>query len=318
MWDAFEIWHSATAAAIVLWARREPLWRARFRPRTSRLVIAGALLPLLDYLVAAVFAPDSIEFITRARWMHSVPLGALLLAGAVLLAAFVEGFRRALTAVFALAAGWALHLSLDTLTPAGIWLGLPERPAPFDWPAFAHGHWPLLALLLIAFATVRARPAWARGTRGAAWALIAVYFAGGIAQFGVVSVRAAALARPERAWDVVPQGVWRARWLLVITDDAEHRIGELGAWGGVIAEPSPVARGNDEARLLALLADPVVRRFYFRVFRHPVTQVDESPIQLTLTMREASDLDAGEPGATFTFETDLDGRERVYHVDRFD
>lgn len=317
MLDLYEFWHSAAAVLALLWLRRQPVWQAQFGQRQSSLLIAGALLPLLDTFVAALLAPDSIGFLTRTRWLHGLPGGALALCGAALLMAFVTGFRRAGSSTLWLAAGWSWHLVLDALTPAGLWLGAPEDPAPVDWPAFPEGHWLLIVLFLLALAVTRARPDWERWTRLAVWPLLALYFAGGMLQYGVVSLRAARLAQPGQTVDVVPADAWRMRWRVVLSDGVEHHVGQLGAWGSVLTEPSPVPRGNDEARLLALLADPVVHRFYFRVFRNPVAQVDESPVQTTLTLREAGDLDSGQAGATFTFETDLDGRERVYRVTHF-
>lgn len=317
MFDLSEFWHAGAAVLLVLWARREPAWQARFGKREASLAIAGALLPLLDDLMAALFAPDWIEFLTRTRWMHSVPMGALSITAASLLAAFATGFRRAASALLWIAAGWSGHLALDLLTPSGIELGVPEDPAPFDWPAFAAGHGALILLLAVALVAIHVKPAWFRWTRLAAWSLLGAYLAGGVVQFAVVYGRAAALAQAGHGFDVVPDSIWRTRWRVVLTGGSQHEVGELSFWGGTLTEPSPLPRGNDEARLLTLLADPVVRRFYFRVFRNPVAQVDETPAQVSLTLREASDLDAGKPGAAFMFETGLDGRERVYHVERF-
>jgi hypothetical protein len=318
MLDRYEFWHAAGAVLIVLLARREPRLAARLGARDWRLLIAGALLPLGDYLGAALLAPDSIEFLIRSRWLHSVLDGGLVIAAGGLLGAFLIGWRRALAGALVVALGWAFHLALDAVTEAGIWIGPAGGSARLDWPAFAAGHMPLVAALTLAWLAPRIWGGRAPFWRAGAWAITALYFGGGALQFAVVFQRAAGLARPGEAWDVTPADSWRAQWRLVLTDGGLYRVGELGPFGEPRDEPSPVPRWNDQPRLLGLLADPMVRRYYFQVFRHPVTQVDETSARITLMMREASDVDAGSPGATFTFETDLDGRDRLYRVERFD
>jgi hypothetical protein len=78
-----------------------------------------------------------------------------------------------------------------------------------------------------------------------------------------------------------------------------------------------VPRWNDEALFLKLLGDPVVNRFYFRVFRHPVVRLDVSGAQLTLLMEELVHPGSPASGPAFYVESDASGRKRFYQLQRF-
>ena len=105
---------------------------------------------------------------------------------------------------------------------------------------------------------------------------------------------------------------------LISDTESGYRVTELRAFGARLAPSTGVEAWNDQPRLLSLLADPAVRRFYFQVFRHPVARIEESPARLSLILQEAGDQVRSEPGRTFTYETTPDGEETVYRVARFD
>ncbi|MCH8883099.1 MAG: hypothetical protein IIA41_06320 [SAR324 cluster bacterium] len=100
----------------------------RHDPRSARflgrrgiaLLLTGALLPLLDYTPALLLAQDSIAFLSRPRWMHSLLYGALWTAGGSLLVSFTAGPR------------WALYLRLPFQLVLIAWAFWVTRPDTGD------------------------------------------------------------------------------------------------------------------------------------------------------------------------------------------
>jgi len=318
MIDRYELWHSTAALLLILLLRHDPR-SARFLGRRGiALLLTGALLPLLDYTPALLLAQDSIAFLSRPRWMHSLLYGALWTAGGSLLVSFTAGPRWAMRVTPLVAAGFGLHLLLDWAAGSRVWLGFPGGAEFTAWQPFAKGHGLLIALLVAGHAAAEALPRHRRWVRRIVPAVLAVYLIGGTVQYLAVQYRARGQAQGHGTPAVEPANAWRTRWLAISDTGSGYRVSELSAFGARLAPSISVAAWNDQPRLLSLLADPAVRRFYFQVFRHPVARIEESPARLSLILQEAGDQVRSEPGRTFTYETTPDGEETVYRVARFD
>jgi hypothetical protein len=317
MLDRYEPWHAAAGVMLVLLARLHPRVQALLGARGAAWVIAGGLLPLLDYVVPLVTAADSIEFLMRQRVLHSLSTGLLVLLGAALVAAYTISLRHGLRIAALTASGFLLHLALEAVTEAGIWFGPVAVSSRWDWPAFAEGHLPLVGLLALALAGARAFPARRRWVLGGAWALVLLYGAGGLTQYAIVSGRAKALPGATGDTEVLPGDSWRMSWLAVTRGEQEVHVTALGPWGKAIERPEDVPLWNDQVRLLEMIADPVVGHFYFEVFRHPVVTVEPGAREAMLTMREAAGAVRDGAGPVFTLNWASGGRERTYQVQGF-
>ena len=280
------------------------------------LLAVGALLPLLDPIRFALISEDQIAYFTQEP-VFAGPLpgfGAAALAAAGGATLGVPA-RRCLRLAAWAAAGVLLPVALASLTPSGApWLA-PFFAHRYAWPILPQGCIPLLAALAagLAFAELwPRRRAWVLGGAGVLALLEAL---GGVAgQLGL----GAALPVPAGALrQIEPDTLWPGRWLDVVVEGDGYTAAARG-WGSAGAAPRAVPRWNDQVRLLRLLEDPVLRRFYFEVFRHPVVEVEEADFQIRLSMRELADALVGAPGPTLRYETDAHGRHRQYRVERFD
>jgi hypothetical protein len=117
---------------------------------------------------------------------------------------------------------------------------------------------------------------------------------------------------------IEPDGIWPVAWLII-----DRAPGSFAVTRVRLGEPAPekpvrIARWNDEPLFLAKLGDPVVYRLYARAFLHPVAELSTQGSQTTLTVQELAYHVAGADGPSFVLESDLDGRNRLYRLERFD
>ncbi len=309
--------NSAAGLLLVGLVWRHPAARAWLGRRTPALMAAGTLIPLLDLVVLLPLVVDRLELLSRPPLFRSPAVAAALIAALAWLTSQWRDLAAARRVALGLAGGYALHTAMALLTPAGVPLLAPWSAARVSLPVFPVGHPPLLVLLgaaLLVQGRVSRRFPWGRNL---ALGLTGLYLVAGTGQFAVVSLRAAGLGGEGAAVHVYPDGNWLLGWQVVEERDASyrfrrHRVLDADFGPGVVQ-----ARWNDQARFLTLLGDPVVTRFYYRVFRHPVARVDASGGQVTLLIQELEDLHPRVPGRTFSLERDLDGQNRLYQLLRF-
>jgi hypothetical protein len=285
------------------------------------LFVAGALLPFVDTALYHAIAADRIDLLTRPPLLQA-PLFGLLGIGVLALLAGVAapprlGWAVALRLALGVGAGYAAHIALSVLTPVGWPLWAPFSLARASLPILPGGHPPLLLALLVGLALAEALPRRRPWIATGAAALAGVYVLTGALQYTIVAVRARALATPAAQVHVYPDGDWLLRWQVVLEAPERYELSRHRVLARPRPEPRVMPRWNDQAVFLKLLGDPVVNRFYFRVFHHPVVRLDVSGSQITLLMQELQDQSPLVPGPTFYLESDLSGRNRFYQLQRF-
>ena len=289
----------------------------RFGRGGLALVVAGALLPGADVLWFHLTTADRIELLSRSPLIEA-PLFALLsIAALAVLVGFIASPRVAAAAALGLGVGYAAHGVLAVLTPVGWPLLAPFSQARVALPILPGGHLPLLLLLFIALAAAEGAPRWRRWVVPGAAVLSGLYLLAGAVQFGIVTARVQPLATAGTRVHVYPDGNWLARWQVISEGPERYELRRPRVLTQPLPEPKTMPRWNDQALFLKLLGDPVVNRFYFRVFHHPVVRLDVSGSQITLLMQELEDQSPLVPGPTFYLESDLSGRNRFYQLQRF-
>ncbi len=274
----------------------------------------GALAPLLDPLRFTLTAEDQIAFLTQDPFFAGPLPGAagvvLAAGGALLLGAPWGRCRR--WAGCALA-GLLDSVGLQGLTAAGApWLA-PFSAHRFAWPVLPQDHLVLIAVAALALALLEIRPRLRNWVLAAAGTLLLALALTGVAgQFGLGMISPLP-AGAQRS--VEPDPVWPGRWLDIGVDSADYTAVTRGL-GSAGDSPSRTPRWNDELQLLSLLEDPIVRRIYFEVFRHPVARIEVTGSQIQLSVRELADALVDARGATLLLQTDIYGRHRSYKVER--
>jgi hypothetical protein len=280
------------------------------------LLVVGCLTPLLDPLRFALNSQDQIAYLTQDPLFS----GPLVTLAAITLASVGRFVLGASLLSCAMAWGWAaggalVPIGLACLTPGGApWLA-PYSAHRYSWPVLPQDYVPVIVLPAIALA---GGELWPRGKRWlvpAAAALIVLWAIPGMA--GEEGFGSPAPVPPGAVRDIEPDAFWPGRWVDIVVEGSRYVAVSrgLGSDGDV---PSVTPRWNDEVRLLPLLDDPVLRRFYFEVFRHPVVRVDATDSQIRLTVQELADALVGAPGPTLLYETDAHGRHQRYRVERLD
>jgi hypothetical protein len=282
------------------------------------LLAAGCLIPLGGALFAYLVSEDRIEFLSRLPLFFAPVQGLLLIVFVSGVAAFAVGGRNAGRIGLALGAGYLLTLALLALTPAGVPLLEPLSPQRFALAILPAGHPPLLVLLIAGLIALEAPP---RGRGWVWWAttgLALLYLGFGAASAVAVRIQAGRSLPAGGALQVLPTGGWLTGWVAVRVGAEAYELERYGAGGQRLAPSVRLRRWNDQATLVKLLNDPVVRRFYFQVFHHPVAEIETSGAQMTLLLRELEDTNPPVPGRTFYLESDLRGGNRFYQLQRFD
>jgi hypothetical protein len=319
---------SSTAALLLIAATWHVprLARAMQRPGFA-CCASGALLPLLDPFRFSFTSEDQIAFLTQDP-VFAGPLPGLAAVGLAAGAAVLLGVssRRCVRWSGWTAAGLVLAVALAGLTPAGApWLApfsahrysLPILPQGLFWLILGT----VLALALLEFGRKYAKrsPArwvqsrWVLGSLGAWIVLLAAPGALAYADLMFISGGDGAAGAPS--YDVEPDPVWPGRWL-EITVTGNDYLAQRRGLGGPDEGLDQVLRWNDQVALLRFLDDPAIRRMYFEVFRHPVARTESSGSKIRLTVRELADARLGASGPALRIETDIQGRQRLYQVDR--
>lgn len=308
---------AATALLLIALLRHyPPLFRWLGR-RGLALLVAGSLIPVLGAVLGYATAADRIAFLARTPLFGGVFHGVVLIGALAGLAGFFIPVRQVAGLALGLAGGFALYLLLVVLTPPGAPLLAPFSPRLMSLPVLPTGHPPLLVVLIAGNAALELFTRAQRWLRIAVPAAAGLYLLVGAVMLAVLSLRAAPLASSEANVHVYPANAWLTRWLVVVEGPQSYGIHRQGLGQGPFGEPRRVERWNDQPMLIRLLSDPVVRRFYYGVFRHPVVNIERAGGQVTLIMQEGEDLSPPVPGRTFYLETDLQGTSRFYQLQRF-
>jgi len=309
--------NAATALLLGCLAWQHEAVSRRFGRGGLLLYALGALLPFADPLLAYGSSLDRIELLSRPPLMQAPLLGLLGIAVLAVLAGVAVAPRRGLAVGLGLAAGYGTHAALSALTPTGWPLLAPFRGGRIALPILPAGHLALLALLFVAVMLGEALPR-RRGWLVPLAGSLAVAFAlAGAVQFGVLSYRAENLSTPGATTHVYPDGDWLLHWRILLEGPQRYALRRVTLLTEPLPEPRVVPRWNDEPLFLKLLGDPVVNRYYFEVFQHPVVRLDVSGAHITLLMQEVRDQSPQVPGRTFYLESDLSGRNRFYQLQRF-
>lgn len=311
------LFNAAAALLLLILAWRHGPVSRRFGRSGLVWTAAGALLPVLDLPIAMMVSSDRLDMLSRPP-LFAAPLpAAALLAALGWMAVQVAQPRQVLRPAAGLAAGYALNWVLLAVTPVGAHLAAPFSEQRLSVPVLPIGHPLLLALLAAALLLL---PWLARGRR---WPLHAVtglavlYFVAGTAQFAVVSLQAAPLRQGGGRVQVAPDGPWLAGWQVIVETPAAYTFHRHGVFRGDFGQGHKVARSDDPGLFLKMIGDPVVRNFYRRMFRHPVAHISVSGGKMTLVIQELEDQLPLLPGRAFSLETDLDGGNRIYRLQRF-
>lgn len=282
------------------------------------LIAAGSLIPLLDYLIFYINARDRIDFLTQAPIFYGLFYGLVLIGSIAALTVFLASVRRAVSVGAALTAGYLLHLLLALMTPEGVPLLEPFSAWRPRLPFFTGGHPVLLGLLVVILLLVEGFQRYSRYTLRLGAGLLVLYLAAGVGQFAYISWQARSLATAGSQVYVEPGNVWLTRWLVTVADEEVYQVRMHGVDKAEFGQPEILPRWNDESLMIRLLADRTVNHYYYQVFRHPVVRTEANGSQYTLIMQELLDQFPLVPGRTLYYESDTEGGNRFYQLQRFD
>ncbi len=313
---------AAVAAMLVLLAHHHAALRRRLSRGAVALVLAGTQVPLIDLPWRYWHAADRIAFLASPSHFYAFYPAMLLIGGIALLSLWMRGVAPARRVALALGTGWLLHMLLLLFTPVGLFplwpfgdwrVALPVFPAGYPLPALA-----LLLLLVLAELLQRQR----RWLFAGGWGLLATYVLGmgGYATYTYALARAD--AAPEAHVLLLPANVWPTRGNVILEQRGGYVAwppGDEDASDGDADEAAqmPMPRASQSNDLASVLQDPIIRAFYYRLFRAPVINITAGNSQTTVVMREFTDIDPPVPGRTLLIESSLDGRSRVYELKHF-
>ncbi len=306
------LFHSAVAVLLASLIFHHPSVAARLRRPGLALIMVGSLIPLLDYVVFYFRSQESITFFIQDPIFSGLYYGLLLLAVLAALTGPLAGWRRAAPTFVFLSLGYGLHQALCVLTPLGAPLLMPFTARRLEVPIFPAGHPLLLAVLILSLVSMEAMPRFKRFFFRCGVSLVVLYGLAGGGQFTYIAFQARALAPEEGRVFIEPADFWLTKWLVIAAGEESYRLRQHHVGLRKFADPLVIPNWNNGALMIQALGNPVVNRYYTRVFRHPVVQLDSSGSQFTLTMRELKHLGPVLPGRRFYFAMDLDGAGRLY------
>lgn len=309
-----------TYSAFVLltaWAYHHPEVSRWLGPRGLYLILLGGAFPLVESLGVSLFSGDRIAFLVYVPLFHGIFFGVLVLAFISTLVGAWTGWLVGLRSFFVMGLGYLLMLLLALMTPSGVHLATPFSEFRYSLPFFPVGHPLLIALLVLILLALEGFRAWRRGFFGLGVALVLFYFLAGPLQYGLIRFQAGAEAGPNGIISVSPVGGFFSKWLVVLEEGGSYRFRRARIDLMAATPWVSVPRWNNEALTARMLGNPVINRFYFHIFSQPVLQVDQTGSQITLIMKELENQRPEVPGRRFYFETDINGRNRLYEVNRF-
>ena len=144
---------------------------------------------------------------------------------------------------------------------------------------------------------------------------MAVYtaFAGG--ELFMLHLHARSLAPRNVAARVEPLDALLREWVVVKETAEGYRLRRWRTFGNTMTEQELTPRSNEPGVLAWLMADPTLRRFYYRLFRIPVAKVEFSNSQFLLVVQELADTEGG--GRTLHVDMDRSGGGGFYELERF-
>lgn len=312
------LFNAATAVLLICLMFHHPVIALRFGRLGFVSLVAGSLIPLLDFVLFYFRAEDRISYLVQDHLFYGLFYGLLLIALLAALGRLLGSVRLGETMLLFLAGGYFLHLLLALLTPSGVPLLAPYYAQRTALPMFFPGHTLLLIVLACVLAFLEALPRHGRFVFTVGLLLLVLYAGAGVGQYGYISFRASDLAGKDGQVYVEPANAWLTEWLVTVADEESYQIRRHAVHLREFDDPEVMPRWNDQTLMVRLLADETVNRFYSRVFRHPVVRMEENGSELTLIMQELEDQFPLVPGRTFYYEADRAEKNRFYQVQRFD
>ena len=214
--------------------------------------------------------------------------------------------------------GYGIQLSLNFLTPVGVPLLAPFSDLKFSFPFFPIGHPPLVVFLLVALLF---EPLFSRRFKWSWYpvaGLACVYFIAGSVQFTLIKWEAANLPLEKGGeFHVYPGDRWLTKWRVVAENEETYQIYQRGVFQDRFQGGPKIPRWDNQSHLLNLLGDPIVNRFYYRVFRHPVSKITITGSQLKLSIQELEDEKSQSKARVFFLESNLNGQNRSILLENF-
>lgn len=281
------------------------------------MMVLGSLIPLFDPAIAYLSSTDRIEFLVHAPGFSGLYYGLAPLAFITGVMCFLMPFSEAFRYGLYGAAGLWLHQLLMLLTPVGVPLLAPFYPFRFSLPVLPTGHPILLLFLGLGALLSELLPRHGRKIIIATTTLIGLYMAMGLGATVYVMVQSSHLREKGNIVHIQPDNIWLSRWLVIEESHLDYEVRRFFIWDKLPATGTRLERWNNQENLLKLMGDPVVNHFYNHLFRHPVARVETTNAQITLFINEVNDLSPRVPGRTFYVESNLDGGNRFYQLQRF-
>ena len=313
------ILNAATSLLLLCLIWRHPFIARRLRPAIFGYAVAGALLPLLDLVIFNPLLAGRLDFLNRPPLFSAPVFGAAFIFSVAWLAGQLIPTRQSVTMALGWGMGYAVQLSINLLTPVGAPLLAPFSDLRFSFPFYPIGHPPLLVFLLLA---LMIQPWFSKRFKWSWYpvaGLTCLYFLAGPVQHTMMKWKAATLPLGKGGeFHVYPGDRWLTNWRVVVEDENTYQIFQRGIFQDRFQAGPKIPRWNNQSHLLTLLGDPVVRRLYYGVFRHPVAEITITGSRLKLSILELEDEKSRSKARGFFLERNLNGNNRSIHFKNFD
>jgi len=310
--------NATTGLLLIALLRHHPRSRAYLGTSGLLLLTAGSLIPLLDLLLGYLQAVDRIDFLALPPRLGGMVYGGAFIAATAFLAGCAAGGAWAAQTARLLTLGFLLSQVLLAITPVGAPLLEPYYSFRVSLPLFPGGHPLLLGLLTAGLILLEVWPRHSRRIVLGVIGLGGVYFLSGVLLYGLIFYKTLPLRDAGRVVHIYPGNVWLTKWVVIEEEPERYLFRVFEPLIENLPALTVMERWNDQAWMIRLLSDPIVRRFQNNVFRYPVVHVESTANQITLMMQEVENLSPMIPGRTFSLESDLLGRDRYYQVQRFE
>ena len=311
---------NATSSLLLLcliW--RHPFIARRIRPSVFGYAVVGVLLPLLDLAIFNPLLADRLEFLNRPYLFSAPVYGGAFILSVAWLAGHLIPPRQAVAMALGWGVGYAVQLSFNLLTTVGVPLLAPFSDLRFSFPFYPIGHPPLLVFLMIA---LWFEPLFSRRFKWIWYPLAGLalmLLLAGPVQHTLMKWNAATLPLGKGGkFHVYPGDRWLTRWRVVVEHENFYQIYRRGIFQDRFQGGSKIPRWNNPSHLIGLLGDPVLHRLYYRVFRHPVSEISITGPQLKLSIHELEDENLKSKARGFFLESNLNGQNRSIHFKNFD
>lgn len=312
------ILNATTSLLLLCLIWRNPFIARRLNPAFFGYAVAGALLPLLDLAIFNPLLADRLDFLSRPHLFSAPVYGGAFIFCVSWLAGQLMPPRQAVMMALGWGVGYAIQLSINLMTVAGVPLLAPFSDLKFSFPFYPIGHPPLLVFLLIALTIellLSRRFKW--GWYPVAGLALVLLLAGPVEHTTMKWNAAALPLKAGGEFHVYPGDRWLTRWRVVVEEEDFYQIYRRGIFQDRFQGGSKIPRWNDQPNLINLLGDPMVHRLYYRVFRHPVAKITINGSQLKLSIQELQDKQSEGKARGFFLESNLNGQNRSMRLENF-